>query len=129
MLANPLTKKLKVEEFEIPIRTEQHLEDVPQKILYYKVRQRILEWYIKKPVDFWVVTQLNKDNQRHLLDQSDKDPSLQIEVNGEYCILHFKDTKILLWQKIIQMCIFYRFKDKWTERREENSRPRQQCSH
>lgn len=110
MLANPLTKKLKVEEFEIPIRTEQNLADVPQKILYYKVRQRILEWYIKKPVDFWVVTQLNKDNQRYLLEQSDKDPSLQIEVNGEYCYLHFKDTKIPLWQKIIQMTqIFLNF--------------------
>lgn len=110
MLANPLTKKLKVEEFEIPIRTEQNLADVPQKILYYKVRQRILEWYIKKPVDFWVVTQLNKNNQRYLLEQSDKDPSLQIEVNGEYCYLHFKDTKIPLWQKIIQMTqIFLNF--------------------
>lgn len=103
MLANPLTKKLKVDEFEIPIRTEQHLEDVPKKILYYKVRQRILEWYILKPVDFWVVTQLNKNNQRHLLDQSDNYPFLQIEVDGEYCYLHFNDTKVPLWQKIVQM--------------------------
>ena len=106
LLANPLTKGLLVEEFEIPIRENQpsfNTRNAHHKIMIYRARQEILEWYTFSPVDLWAVSRLNPENQKRLLDSSHKNPGIFLENIQDSTYLHFKDPQMPLWEKLEQL--------------------------
>jgi len=103
LLANPLIKGLTVEEFELPIRENQpsnNIRNARHKIMVYRARQEILEWYTFSPVDLWVVTRLNPENQQRLLDYARQKPSILTKDIQDYTYLHFKDSHTVLWEKL-----------------------------
>jgi len=106
LLANPLTKGLTVEEFEFPIRENQRSNNTwyaHHKIMVYKARQEILEWYTFSPVDLWAVSRLNPENQKRLLDFSHQNPTILFENIQDSTYLHFKDPQMPLWEKLEQL--------------------------
>lgn len=106
LLANPLAKGLTVEEFELPIRrnlpskNKLSRKQKRNKIMVYRVRQEILEWYTFSPVDLWVVTRLNPEDKKSLVDQASRIPSLFIQDRQDFTYLHFFDTQTVLWEKL-----------------------------
>lgn len=100
LLANPLTKSLKVEEFELPIRENPPSKGTRHKMMIYRARQEILEWYTSSPADLWVVSPLNPKNKTTLLDSSSQNPSVLLENDQEYTYLHFNDPQMPLWEKL-----------------------------
>ncbi|MCJ7581692.1 MAG: glycosyltransferase family 39 protein, partial [Candidatus Aminicenantes bacterium] len=100
LLANPLTKGLTVEEFELPIRENLPSKGTRHKIMIYRARQEILEWYTSSPADLWVVSPLNQKNKKPLLDALSENPAILLENDQDYAYLHFNDSQMPLWEKL-----------------------------
>ncbi len=100
LLANPLTRGLPVEEIELPIRKNQLSNNTRNKIMVYRARQEILEWYAFSPVDLWIVTRLNPENQKRLLDLASQNPSIFAQNIQDLTYLHLKNTHTVLWEKL-----------------------------
>lgn len=100
LVANPLSKKIDLQQSEVLIRSEFTAPAEKNQIMIYRINANTLKPLGKRIIDLWVITAPSPKNSDLLLKQAEKSPYFNAERIQESVILHFTDDNELLGDKL-----------------------------